>query len=274
MKKTYYIENTEENYNYVLEKLINQEKLTQFLIKETNYTKSVITNHFNYIFNDNGKNDMELLKLINKVKSDSNKYAKNNNIEPIKSDAIKWYYFDDFVFKNTKEHTFSGFQMDLNSAYWSLAVKRGIITNKTFAYWDETTKGKTDKERKSIRLKALGSLATVKRITMYEKGAYKELEPEYNKANRNLYLDICDSVSNLMLDIQKKVGCSYFYWDMFILQNIKQVDAINELLQTYGIKAKVIKDNFKIVKSENHNFIYSEKKNYSYPIKQEEIIYN
>ena len=274
MKKTVYVVNNDVNYNYIMNKIIKQEKQTQFTIKETNYTKTVITPHMNYLFNSDGKEDKKLLLLINLVKSDSKKYLKNNNVPLLSENLVKWYYFNDFTFKNTKDKNFEGWQMDLNSAYWNLAIKNKIVQQKTFDKWDFFTKDMNIKDRKAMRLRALGTLATVKRVTEYKDGVFTEQEPEYNLKTRNLYLNICNSISEIMLEIQKACNIPYFYWDMFVLNDYNQVQKVDKILKGYGLEASIKSDNFTIVKSENHNFIYSELKNHSYPIKNSEVIYS
>ena len=111
-------------------------------------------------------------------------------------------------------------KVDLNEAYWRKAIQLGIISQETEqAFLDH--KFETKKDRKYCRLKALGALATIKRVKAYKYGLPDLIYVDKNgiktneklKVNmplRELYMAICEQVSNDMKHLMVNIeGCMY-----------------------------------------------------------------
>lgn len=274
-KVLHYLKNNETNFDFVIQQLIEVKKLKQFTIKETSYTKTILTNNNTFIFNDTGKADTDMLRLINLVKNDANKYLKTHTTQNYIKEKNKkfvtfdFYYFNDINFNN---NYFEGYQLDLNSAYWHIAEQYGIITKKTVDIWESITKKYNKKAKKLMRLKALGTLATKKLVTEYNNGKFELKNIEQNFKTTNLYMFICHTTANIMKRLVNRYKLPYYYWDMCIVQNSEQLKSIEIELKNEGIGYKLETDTFEIVKGTKLSYIYSHLKNYNYPINKKHIL--
>lgn len=185
----------------------------------TSYTKKLKTKSSSIIFNPDGTGDDRILSLINKVRNDAKKYLKENESK-LHNDKI--YFLDMFAIPESEEIIC---KVDLTSAYWKQASIQGIISEDTIRYFNDTFSDRTGKELKSIRLKALGSLATRKEIETFEKGISVGWEIE-EQPTKVLYMQICRKIDQVMRQCKTEVGgCIFYYWDcMFVRKEFsKQV---------------------------------------------------
>lgn len=205
MSSYYYLSNFfQEEFN----KLVRRKQ--DFEYTRTSYTKKLRTKSSNIIFNPYGSGDDRILSLINKVRNNSKQYLLN--LYEIPKDKI--YFLD--IFDIPKEDEII-MKVDLTSAYWKQALMDEIISQDTNNYFNETFSDKTGKELKSIRLKALGSLATRKEIELFEKGESTHWEIK-EQPTKHLYMDICRKIDKVMRGCRQEVdGCIFYYWDcMFV----------------------------------------------------------
>lgn len=210
-------------------KKLKKEKET-FQVHQTTYTSKVKLSTHTMLFNEEGKADNRTLYLINNVRSDAKKYLKEYP-KSIRKTDIK--YFD------LLPRPFSTkviIKADVKAAYWTYALKRGIISYETNEKFKKYFAEDDYDTAKDARLKALGSLATTKRIRYFEKG--KELYDPKNKPitepTKSLYLEICRGIDDLMTLCCKQVeGCIYYYWDC-IFATSEFSDDVVEFFKKYG----------------------------------------
>ena len=263
------IDGIEDNYQTYIGKL-NRRKQA-FKIMSTRYSKVVVTDDKRLIFNATGERDSQTLKLINMVRSDVKKYIENNDIEQYNSADVAWYYYND-VYGNLKLKG-DVLKIDLTAAYWTHAINIGVISDKTEAYFEAADLDK--KEKKYLRLKALGSLATVKRVSEWKDGKEVSRDEKIDIANRNVYLKICDYVAETLKEITVLYGI-YSYWDCVFVQDDDnaafKLEQIEHFFNVKGFKFTVEKDSYEIVKSRLNPYIKTTKVDF-YPIKADDIIY-
>ena len=114
-------------------------------------------------------------------------------------------------------------EIDLTYAYAEFAKRIGIISIKTFERLILLSK--------PTRLAAIGSIATVKRMDIYEGGKYiKTTDPE-PRPTRPLFFLIAQQVSNLMLELTEQYEQIYFCWvDALFMPAGNYHKVTNELL--------------------------------------------
>lgn len=263
----YYV-NTDNNFNYVLNKLINSKRT--FTVNETKYTRVIKLNKKRIIFNLTGKAEKESLRLLNKVKTDAGKFLDGVKLSPIKSNRIKWYYYNDL--KGIERPHGECLKLDLNSAYWTTAQKMEIVAPETLDYYDGIIKDKDDKVKKHLRLKALGSLATIKKIFEYKNGELIKQDIIVNEQLRNLYLHICNHVSVLMNDMLINNNLVYYYWDCIFIDNNKALKSVKEYLRDNGYNFHFDTDVYQIFKGAYLSYLETQLKGIRYPIDRLHII--
>lgn len=193
-----------------------------------------------FLGSDNGEEKVNVLQLINKVKRDAKKYIEGTKFKANKDNIIYWsWYNDSSDMIGTGEKDIDLCKIDLTSAYWSKAINEGIISKDTANYFNSLNFG-TLKEKKSARLKALGSLATVKSVEIYNNGKRKKDFQKliFNEDFRNLYMWICNEVANDMQIVLSKVNGIYYYWDC-IFVNPKRMDEVVNLFKYMGYKCTI-----------------------------------
>lgn len=216
MKTNYYLSQFfQEEFN----NLVNRKQDFEYI--RTSYTKKLKTKSRNIIFNPDGTGDDRILSLINKVRNDAKKFISSNPDYVQKSQI---YFLDMFEIPKEDEVIC---KVDLTSAYWKKAILEGIISEKTNEYFNQTFSDKTGKELKSIRLKALGLLATRKEVETFLKGKSVDWQIE-EQPTKLLYMQICRHIDNLMRQCRAEIeGCVFYYWDcMFVKKQFSQ-DVIN-----------------------------------------------
>lgn len=241
---------------------------TSFKCTKTNYTARIKTDKIQVLFSDKPSNAYEL-KLINLVRSDTDKYLANeNDIPEVKSGEIDFSYFYDIKYSKLIE----GIKVDIVSAYWNVAINRGILTDRTLDYFNESLD--LFDSPKSARLKALGSLATRKQVSHYEKGELVMEMVDYNENWRYIYLDICREIARLMnaIAMKFKQNIIYYYWDCLFLD--KDVD-LARLVRTfqnagYDVTSSDL-TSFEIVKHPARSYLKDKKTGVEYPIDTRQI---
>lgn len=213
------------------------------------------------------KGDMgvtNILGLINKVKNDVTKYISSTDIEKTVGSDIFWYYYNE---NNTdREEKFEVAKIDLTSAYWTKAINSGVISKETQEYFDSLDFSDV-KEKKSARLKAFGSLATVKSTEIYEYGKRSKefIPPIMNENFRSVYMGICKEVSEDMQTVLGKVNGVYYYWDM-IFVDIESIEEVGKLFSAMGYNFTIEKDFAEVVESKYISYLYCYKTGVKYPL--------
>lgn len=206
MKTRYYLP---EYFQEEFDKLIKSG--AQFEYERTTFTKKLRTDGLTIFFNQEGKADDRVLSLINKTRNDAKDYIeKNGNNLP--NSGI--YFLDMFQIPESKDVIM---KVDLTSAYWKDALKKGIITQDTDDFLNTQFTDYTQKALKGVRLKALGSLATRKEVEFFQDGKSIHWDIKV-QPTKPLYMAVCKTIDDIMRNCRLKVdGCIFYYWDcMFV----------------------------------------------------------
>jgi len=191
-----------------------------------------------------------VLGLINRVKRDTQNYIDKVGFEKGKANDIFWSYYNDESGMITDDADgFEVAKIDLSSAYWTKAINGGVVGSDTKKYF-ETMNFKDVKEKKSARLKALGSLATVKSTEIYEYGKRsKEIVPPIVNENfRAIYMGICNEVAKDMQTVLSYFDAVYYYWDC-IFVDPKHIEGVEEMFKNLGYNCTVERHKAKVFKS-------------------------
>lgn len=209
-----------EHYPAKLQKLKDNKE--DFQLIKTTYTKKIITPNEKIFFNDEGEDDVKALLLISAVRGDAKKFLEKNTVGKIY--GKKTDFFNQLDVINNKKVIK---KIDFKSAYWTFALKSGIISENTNDKFNEWYKGIDVYYAKGARLKALGSLATTKFTNVYEKGRWAYSMPVQTEPTKDLYMAICNGIDNLMKDINFNCkGCVYYYWDCIFVEEEFEKEAI------------------------------------------------
>lgn len=202
-----------KNYPRYLKMLVDRK--VDFREVWTTYSKKVITDNLTIIFNPDGESDFNTLSLINMVRKNAVSYIANTSYEK-RSEYI--HFFDLFKKPDSDEVIW---KVDVKSAYWEAALKRGVVdemTNRKLIeiFADVPEHMNPVKQMKKARLKALGSLATTKTTYYWIKGVRQDTKPEdvVTEKTKDIYMDICRDVDSMMRDcISENQSVIYYYWD-------------------------------------------------------------
>lgn len=177
-----------------------------FIVLSTTYTKRIKTAEKDIFFNDKGKPDFKLLPLINMVREDAQIYLDSDGyLGETKIDFFNLY--------NLPKEDEVYVKIDMKSAYWELALKENVISEKTNNKLKQVTSGMPNEEIKKTRTKALGSLATTKTIREYRDGK-KFFEDVISEPTKQVYLQVCRGVDKIMKEcVEENPDCIYYYWD-------------------------------------------------------------
>ncbi len=263
----------EDRYKRILQ---NKENA---VVEHTNYSTLYKFGKKRFILNEKGEQDVFAFHLLNKTRNDAVRYLKQENppLKERKTDIV-WSYLDT---EQDLPHEVSVpiLKVDLNEAYWRKAIQLGIVSQETEqAFLDH--KFETKKDRKYCRLKALGALATIKRVKAYKFGEpdliytdkYGRKTNETLKVNaplRELYLAVCESVSddmqNLMMNIE---GCMYYYWDCLFIKESdnKQDKMVRQMVQELGYNCTVEKDEAEVLDYGDRQVFICLKTGIEYPV--------
>lgn len=166
------------------------------------------------------------LGFVQKVK----RFAEKTGIQqkPFTSRDIKY-----FKFKHITDGDYLDvLELDVNKAYWSIALQKGYISEQIYEQGLEV--------KKDVRLIALGALATQKRIFRFEDGSYEHIEDRSNPITRSYFFDVAKHLDVLMAEIFQKVGFDsiYFYWVDALFVSHKAQHKVKDFFKTHGLEVK------------------------------------
>jgi len=248
-----------ESFENIKKGLIKLKK--SFSVIETRHTKIIKTDKQKIFFADDIKCFKELA-LINYVKKD----VKNINIEhQPELSKINFYFYNKTKQKNKEIQNV--YKLDLTSAYWQYAINEGVISDRTKKYFDENINNFANGGKKA-RLKALGSLATEKLVSIYIEGVQDKIDLVRNEMTRGIYIDICEKVDSVMkaLTYRYRKYVIYYYWDCFFIKDSAPIEKIIKDLENFGFKSKFKKETVLINESKKNGFIYGYENKHHYPI--------
>lgn len=192
-----------------------------FTVSKTSYSRSIKREGKETImFNQDGLEDKKQIALINSVRKNARDYLTVNDFLNDKT-----IHFFDIIEKPSSDKVLV--KVDLKSAYWKYAMRTGVILDKTNERFEAYSDGMEVKKAKSMRLKALGSLATTKNITIYDNGI-RVRDYSNTELTKQIYMDICRGIDNVMKEcIENVEGVCYYYWDcVFVMKEFSE-DAVN-----------------------------------------------
>jgi hypothetical protein len=242
-----------------------------FELQETTYTKKIKFEGETKMFNSEGKEDWRGMMLMNKVRNDARNYLECLDLCDEKDELLRdtnISFFRLFEKPNIEQEIV---KVDLKSAYWKYAIKRGIITEGTDNSFKKLYKNSNNKEAKASRLRALGGLATTKRIIKYVNG-----KPDYESEELNieptkpLYLEICRGVDSLMSECQREVeGVYYYYWDCIFISKRFSQQAI-DFFKERAYSVNLDEDKIEFVEHMGNSFIISTMNDKCYMVREED----
>jgi len=173
----------------------------------------------------------EDLRFIKKVKKHTNECG----IEEPERRKISYFSKANIPNRTTYNNCL---ELDVNKAYWNIALHKGYISEQIF---DEGLE--IDKQ---IRLIALGSIASVKEVWEFiPKLGLVQKGEIVNELTRSYFFDVCSYLDNIMDEATKGFGNSIlFYWvDAFFSRNdtpFREIDnkKIISLLNSYDLGIK------------------------------------
>jgi len=240
-------------------------KKSTFILEKTSYTKVIKIRNRRIIFNENGESDIRLLSLINKTRQDAKKYMEGKTINDINTKDISFYT----LYDNPSDKLIT--KVDIKSAYWMLALKKGIVSEKTNKSFIEMYEGFDVKIMKAARLKALGSLATRKQIIQYNNGSiYDEYMTE--QPTRNLYLSICQDLDNIMIKCRNECPeIVYYYWDCIFVNSRYSHHVIEFMkLQEFDVSVGETRLEYIDIGDNSGGYLLSKSDDKIYMVKKEE----
>jgi hypothetical protein len=154
-------------------------------------------------------------------------------------------------------------KIDMRSAYWTLALQKGIITKETNDIFEKLAENYDEKFSKDLRLKALGALATTKFFQTYGHGVLKK-EKSIAEPTKPLYMEICLGVDRIMRQTNKEVeGCVYYYWDCIFVKKNSSEEVI-EFFKKQGYDCSIKETKISYVKVGENGYIISKSDNKIY----------
>ena len=250
-----------ENYKTWKKQFKRFNKVT---VLKTKYSIKIVFGNKKVYLSKGDMGQTNILGLINKVKNDVTKYINKESIETVRGSDIFWYYYNEN--NDKKEEKFEVAKIDLTSAYWTKAINNGIISKETQEYF-EGLNFSDIKEKKSARLKAFGSLATVKSTEIYEYGKRSKefIPPVMNELFRSVYMGICKEVSEDMQQVLGRVNGVYYYWDMIFVE-LDSTNEVGEIFKAMGYNFTIEKDVAEVVESDLISYLYCYKTGVKYPL--------
>jgi hypothetical protein len=242
-----------------------------FSLEQTSYTKTIKLEDKRLMFNQDGASDWRVLSLINKTRSDANKYLECLLICDEKDMLLRDTYINFYKLFEKPTLQQEIVKVDLKSAYWKYALRRGIITEETDNTFKKLFKFENNKEAKNARLKALGSLATSKRVIDYVNGvANYDSEKLLIEPTKPLYLEICRGVDELMRECREEIpGVYYYYWDCIFVSKEFSKEAI-DFFASRDYNVNVDEDKIEFVEHMGNSYIVSTKNDKCYMVREED----
>jgi hypothetical protein len=173
---------------------------------------------------------MQGLFLFRLVKIDVLKYLSENGITPL-----------DKLPTNFKNENFDSSKsivgIDLDNAYWSIAYRKGYISENTYL------KGIEKKEYKVARLSALSTLGKERTYRVYEAGKWKSVEKKQQVDNLvDVYNDIRYTTFALMSEIANELQDDFHSWKtdcIFCTNNELIINKVKSIILSYGLNCKI-----------------------------------
>lgn len=187
-----------------------------------------------------------VLKYINKTRA----IARNFPLQEIKTyNDLNWNSF-----MANLPSTLTLYCIDIKSAYFKSAVNIGLLTSDYIEEFEDCFSSqvvdskKNNKLYKNSRLAVLGSLATKRRIRDYEEGiCIKDTGYEvYDSKMRNVYVDVCRQVDNLMIELCQITGTCGYYWDCVFATSEQAAKKVQQQILEKGFEFKTEKRKSKI----------------------------
>ena len=223
-------------------------------VTKTKYSIKIDYGKKKVLLNKGGNEGTNVLGLVNRVKRDAKNYIENVEIKKMYSNDIYWSYYNHNK-EVDKLESFDVAKIDLTSAYWTKAINCGLLSKETIDYFEKIN-FKDVKDKKGGRLKALGSLATVKSTEVYEygkrSGEYQELI--VNENFRSLYMGICNEVANDMKTVLSGVDGIFYYWDCIWVEP-QHEERVKELFKSMGYNCTVEKHKAFVVKQKYISYL-------------------
>ena len=191
--------------------------------------KEIIFSDCKLMFNENS-NFLKGLFLFGMVKKDIKNYLNQNKVIAIENYPTN---FINSEFDTTKKII----GIDIDNAYWSIAYRKGYITENTYL------KGIEKKEYKIARLSALSTLGKQKTYRNYENGVWKS--NDIKKENNDLieiYNDIRYTTFALMNEIAVEIKDEFHSWKtdcIFCTDNKLTINKVKEIIESYGLTCKL-----------------------------------
>lgn len=250
------------------------ERGASFYVKETNFTKII------EIPTKKGKKRVKFcdeesdnygFKLMNYAKADALKFLKESKEgkTSYKGFNKESAHIDFFRFYGEDRKIVKGYKVDIVSAYWSLAINEGIISDKTINYFNKN-KGNFVSSKKA-RLKALGSLATTKIEYRYTNGVRDgEVTLNYVKETKELYLWICEKIAEVMKAVASifNKNIIYYYWDCLFFDDDIDKNKLISICKELGYQVTFETATFLLNRGDYIDEIVEKRSKKRYPIKK------
>ena len=227
------------NINNIINQLKKDKK--QFVVRQTLYTKQVITENKTYQYFAGNGLKMSELGFIAKVK----KYALSlhKNMYPDIDVTTIPYVNYGFIKENTL-YTENLFEIDLNQAFWQFAKRRGYIND---ILYNEGI----NKVSKKARLISLGNLAKRTAVMKYNGNEFEQVEFEKSDTE-NIFFAVSKMTADTMSNLQYFLGIGFlFYWcDAVFVQGEHSVIRVTNYLDSEELPYK-IKPLTSLIKEDN-----------------------
>jgi len=133
-----------------------------------------------------------------------------------------------FRFKNIYQKEYRDvMEIDVNGAYWQIALKSGYINDYLY--------GKGLEAPKKVRLVALGALATRRKVFRYcpQSETYQHLPQQYTEAQdriRSYFFDVAATLGEIMSTVSGVYNGVLFFWvDAFFTQQSEAQNIVSAL---------------------------------------------
>lgn len=239
-----------------------KDKGVRFDLSKTTYSRKVKQKGLTILFNEDGDSDMDALGLINLVRKNAKDFLGNTSFKQ----RSEYIYFSELINKPKSQEII--YKIDVRSAYWIAAMKRGVIEETTNSKLLEVFEFKTPEEMKRTRLKALGSLATKK--TEQEWLGRKLLKEKVVIENtKDLYMDICRDVDNLMREcVDENQQIVFYYWDCIFVPSGFEMEVM-EFFKNRKYDVSVGTTRLEYINIGRTNWVLSQDDDKAYMVKKE-----
>jgi len=202
-----------------------------FKVRESANYIELITSTGQKIYQNKSKRFTGGLYLFGMVKKDIKNYLEEHGeVEPYEELPVNYI--------NTKfDYEKDLIGMDINNAYWHVALLKGYITENTYE------KGLEKEGLKSIRLSSLSSLGKSRIYNVYENGEHKlDEKVKTNESLQNVYLDIRYSTYGVMREIARELGDDFCSWKtdcVFFHDTFTNREKVRAIIESYGLECKI-----------------------------------